>query len=79
MAGELAFFEIGVKDTERGRAFYERLFGWKFEPGPPICRRVVRGCEWRRRLVIGSLQGQDPSSGNCSRRFGSERFLTAGR
>jgi uncharacterized protein len=34
MAGELAFFEIGVEDTERGRAFYEGLFGWRFEPGP---------------------------------------------
>jgi predicted enzyme related to lactoylglutathione lyase len=34
MAGELAFFEIGVEDTERGRAFYEELFGWRFEPGP---------------------------------------------
>jgi uncharacterized protein len=34
MAGELAFFEIGVEDAERGRAFYEGLFGWKLEPGP---------------------------------------------
>ena len=35
MAGELAFFEIGVEDTERGRAFYEGLFDrWRFEPGP---------------------------------------------
>jgi uncharacterized protein len=34
MAGELAFFEIGVGDTERGRAFYEGLFGWTFETGP---------------------------------------------
>jgi predicted enzyme related to lactoylglutathione lyase len=34
MAGELSFFELGVEDTERGRAFYERLFGWRFEPGP---------------------------------------------
>jgi predicted enzyme related to lactoylglutathione lyase len=34
MAGELAFFEIGVEDPERGRAFYEGLFGWTFEPGP---------------------------------------------
>ena len=34
MAGEVAFFELGVEDTERGRAFYERLFGWRFEPGP---------------------------------------------
>ena len=34
MAGELAFFEIGVEDPDRGRAFYEGLFGWRFEPGP---------------------------------------------
>src|SRR3712207_6192553 len=31
MAGELAFFEIGVGDAERGRAFYEALFGWQFD------------------------------------------------
>jgi predicted enzyme related to lactoylglutathione lyase len=34
MTGELAFFELGVGDTERGRAFFEGLFGWKFETGP---------------------------------------------
>jgi hypothetical protein len=34
MAGELAFFELGVEDVERGRAFYEGLFGWRFERGP---------------------------------------------
>jgi uncharacterized protein len=34
MAGELAFFELGVEDVERGRAFYQSLFGWRFEPGP---------------------------------------------
>ena len=34
MAGELAFFEIGVEDAERGRAFYEGLFDWAFEPSP---------------------------------------------
>jgi predicted enzyme related to lactoylglutathione lyase len=34
MSGELAFFELGVADTERGRAFYEGLFGWGFETGP---------------------------------------------
>jgi uncharacterized protein len=34
MAGEPAFFELGVEDTERGRAFYEGLFGWSFETGP---------------------------------------------
>ncbi|MFG2191702.1 VOC family protein [Streptomyces sp. NPDC048639] len=34
MTGEPAFFEIGVEDPERGRAFYGALFGWTFEPGP---------------------------------------------
>ncbi len=34
MAGELAFFELGVEDADKGRAFYEGLFGWGFERGP---------------------------------------------
>jgi hypothetical protein len=34
MTGEVAFFEIGVQDPDRGRAFYEGLLGWRFEPGP---------------------------------------------
>lgn len=34
MSGEPAFFEIGVQDATRGRAFYAALFGWSFGPGP---------------------------------------------
>jgi predicted enzyme related to lactoylglutathione lyase len=34
MAGELSFFELGVDDVERGRTFYEGLFGWRFDSGP---------------------------------------------
>ena len=34
MPGEVTFFELGVGDTERGRAFYEGLLGWTFEPAP---------------------------------------------
>ena len=34
MGGELSFFELGVGDTDRGRSFYEGLFGWRFETGP---------------------------------------------
>ena len=34
MEGDLAFFELGVGETERGRAFYGGLFGWRFDPGP---------------------------------------------
>ncbi|MPY89957.1 MAG: VOC family protein [Luteitalea sp.] len=42
MAGEVAFFEIGVKDTQRGRAFYEGLFGWRFEPAPTESGFVIQ-------------------------------------
>jgi uncharacterized protein len=34
MAGEPSFFELGVQDAERGRAFYGGLFGWSMEPAP---------------------------------------------
>ncbi len=34
MAGEMSFLELGVEDVERGRAFWEGLFGWRFERGP---------------------------------------------
>jgi len=30
----MSFIEIGVEDADRGRAFYEGVFGWRFEPGP---------------------------------------------
>ncbi len=32
MPGEVSFFELGVEDAERARAFYGELFGWGFEP-----------------------------------------------
>ncbi|MFF1252639.1 VOC family protein [Pseudarthrobacter sp. NPDC058329] len=28
------FFEIGVEDPGRGKAFYSALFNWDFAPGP---------------------------------------------
>ena len=34
MESEVSFFELGVEDAARGRAFYGALFGWSFEPGP---------------------------------------------
>lgn len=30
MAGQVSFFSLGVEDAERGRAFYQGLFGWSF-------------------------------------------------
>jgi predicted enzyme related to lactoylglutathione lyase len=36
MTANLASFAIHVDDTDRAAAFYEKVFGWVFEPwGPP--------------------------------------------
>jgi predicted enzyme related to lactoylglutathione lyase len=36
MANNLASFALHVDDIDRARAFYEAVFGWRFEPwGPP--------------------------------------------
>jgi uncharacterized protein len=54
MAGELSFFELGVDDVERGRAFYEGLFGWRLEPGPS-----GRGFTIGTPTVPGGMHGGD--------------------
>ena len=33
MAGDLVYFTIGVPDSERGRAFFQGVFGWEFSDG----------------------------------------------
>jgi predicted enzyme related to lactoylglutathione lyase len=36
MPNNIAHFDVGADDVERARRFYERVFGWRFEPfGPP--------------------------------------------
>lgn len=57
MAGEVAFFEIGVKDAERGRAFYEVLFDWKFEPGPSESGYLITASN-----VPGGMHEGDPGA-----------------
>jgi uncharacterized protein len=57
MAGELSFFELGVEDIERGRAFYEGLFGWRFEPGPS-----GQGFMIGTPTVSGGIHGGDPGA-----------------
>lgn len=60
MSNELAHFAINVDDVDRGRAFYEKVFGWKFSAwGPPgfflIEGAGVRGAlQGRRELVKGA-------------------------
>ena len=57
MAGELAFFELGVEDVERGRAFYQGLFGWRFESGPS-----GQGFTIATPSVPGGIHGGDPEA-----------------
>ena len=54
MAGEPAFFELGVEDWERGKAFYSGLFGWAFEPGPS-----GHGYHIRTPTIAGGIHGGD--------------------
>jgi predicted enzyme related to lactoylglutathione lyase len=58
MAGELSFFELGVEDVERGRKFYEGLFGWSFEPGPS-----GQGFAIGTPTIPGGIHGGDPGAG----------------
>jgi uncharacterized protein len=57
MAGEVAFFEMGVDDPERGRAFYEAMFGWEFRPGPSGQGFVISAPN-----MGGGMHGGDPGA-----------------
>jgi predicted enzyme related to lactoylglutathione lyase len=56
MAG-FSFFELGVEDAERGRAFYEGFFGWRFAPGPS-----GNGFEIETPGGPGGIHGGDPAA-----------------
>jgi uncharacterized protein len=57
MSGEVSFVELGVEDVERGKAFYEGLFGWRFEP-------VASGKGYAIAMpnVAGGIHGGDPGA-----------------
>jgi predicted enzyme related to lactoylglutathione lyase len=57
MAGELAFFELGVEDHEKGRVFYGGLFGWELTPGPSGHGWVIGSAG-----VRGGMHGGDKGS-----------------
>jgi uncharacterized protein len=58
MIGEPTFFEIGVADTARARAFYGGLFGWRFETGPS-----GNGYRISTSTVPGGMHGNDEGAG----------------
>lgn len=58
MANNLRHFSINADDVPRARIFYERAFGWRFEPwGPPNFYLIKTGAEDDPGLE-GSLQGR---------------------
>ena len=58
MSGEVSFFELGVGDPEKARAFYGGLFdSWRFEPGPPGDGYVISTGS-----IPGGIHGGDPGA-----------------
>jgi uncharacterized protein len=60
MAGEVSFFELGVKHPSLAREFYGELFGWQMEPGPS---GEERGFQIRTNNMRGGLHGGDEGAG----------------
>ena len=58
MNGELSFFEIGVGEAERARAFYGALFGWEFSEPPS-----GQGATVATPNVPGGIHGGDQGGG----------------
>ena len=55
-AANAAHFAINADDVDRARRFYERVFGWRFEPwGPPGFLQIQTGTE-REPGIRGALQ-----------------------
>ena len=56
MAGEVSFFELGVKDPAPAREFYSELFGWHMRPGPS---GEEQGFQIETENIHGGLHGGD--------------------
>ena len=57
-AANVAHFAINADDVNRARRFYQRVFGWRFEPwGPPGFLQIFTGTE-DEPGIRGALQGR---------------------
>jgi predicted enzyme related to lactoylglutathione lyase len=55
-AANVAHFAINADDLNRARRFYERVFGWRFEPwGPPGFLQIFTGTE-KQPGILGAMQ-----------------------
>jgi uncharacterized protein len=60
MAGEVSFFELGVKHPGQARKFYGELFGWTMRPGPS---GEDVGFQIETENIKGGLHGGDEGAG----------------
>ena len=66
MANSVAHFEVFASDLKRAQAFYEQVFGWKFEGwGPPDFFLITTGPKDDPGMTMGSLakREEDPAKG----------------
>lgn len=64
MTANLAAFAIHVDDTERAIAFYEAVFGWRFEPwGPPGFYLIHTGTDESPGVMGLMHKRQEPRTG----------------
>jgi predicted enzyme related to lactoylglutathione lyase len=60
MAAPLAHFAINADDVDAARRFYERVFGWRFEPwGPSGFFHIDTGDDARRPIFSALQQRRD--------------------
>jgi hypothetical protein len=56
MSNNISFFAINADDVTRARTFYQKVFGWTFEPwGPPDFYLIETGTE-KTAPIRGGLQ-----------------------
>ena len=59
--GTPTWIDLGIPDLERAMRFYEALFGWDFEVGPPETMRYTLGRLGGRR-VAALAENPDPEA-----------------
>jgi predicted enzyme related to lactoylglutathione lyase len=67
----LRHFAINADDVSRARRFYERVFGWRFEPwGPPGFLQIVTGADDGMRAALQGrralIEGERTVGFECS-------------